>query len=1725
MDGIINWILDNDSSVIIGYLNFFFIAIAAVALIGLVVGLIRGTYKSVTYELGLFICVMIVVFCSSSITKALYGMDLSFIPGVADMIPGETKTIGAMIEEIVKVQLANRGITGDTTEFVNTVTVLSISVLNIIVYIMGLLISIIVLAPLIHLLLYHVLFKLIIPKKILKKHKIRLLGGALTALEGAITFCLFLSPFTAFANTLTGAMKDEKGNIVKKECTDEKYNAIIKALDAYNNSAVSKFFFTISLEKGKSFDVSLMDQVTQTPINGEKFELYSELGNIGSLFISALSTGAFENNFDAALLLIPEFVDGLFSYLGDSVLMQTMLSLGMVFITSSSVIPGNINLDGIDFNSVDWKDVTSALNTTYTALYDGGIIEDITNVEEGKNILDNICIDETNVSYYKTAFESLGNNDLVCKIMPKLICSYAKANETNKERISLKKNASNEEKDNFLKDFEFPKEEDFYSSIRWGSELSTLVDVFFEISQQYYAYYDNKLYFSKIGEAFSNEPMNFLLGKESVTSYTTLEEKYSSNVFIDGGKYKGKDVPGIKAIIVGTKVSEKYKGLFDLEIFKKIANETNNIQKLINSFDVKSLVSNMEIDSTKIEESMNEVKTLTASWRIAEWKEEFSGLVDTLLPILDIVDEIGNDVSIFTLGENIECTLNSFDNSQIIKTIIPPVFEGIIGDSLTIGDIKRTPDFSNIENWGEEGKYLHSLLDSINEISAGGAFASIDWANIDNITKEAYDAAVSNGYDGSFDDYYIDNSKIYKVLSTLYDTQCIGGKYKEDGLRENGIFDDLLKGILIDAIKSFDSNLDLDTCREAELIDLDFNLGNNNVVYSQDGTNKTYVSWKSDNPSYRGEIAHLALLIGEIKNISGDSMSSLNGALNRMNDSYILRDIMTLILKNKVDFSLEEGVAKEFMQRADLDAFHKKYLSLTPYEYVLENGKETIKLTSDSSFTTRKEEIEARKAEITSLIDIFECIDDVTSALDSYKEGDSFYPIKKLTANKSLTSSLPDGDEIKTSNEKSILERITTILEDSRIFNTPVYVNGNRKGTTSFEYLFQYITGGDTVDVSDFLINLESDPSIIYKITSNNLWDDEIVAFNNSLYNIVNNDLVTLLSSSTDLLSDINGLLESGKTPIQDLFMDMHESILLDYSIGYALDKNFIPKILDNIDVGEYEVRNQIYHTAKNYYENKDAISIKNTLNAFNAPSEIIDIVNEDKMKAFWKNEALSLEEIVKEIVNLDLNNMDVQSDANIDISNITGAFEHSLCLNYLDDESHIVTPSYNERSIYQLLIINLIDKVNAGIDAIGLDSSTAASSFISENRMYKEEAETLCEVIASFQKLNKFINGETIEINETNAEQISIIFGDFTRSLHRSNVYHYLKNSERIDNKLSVFEQIISKMITTANLDNSIYNPNNPKHAILGNSKAIIEDKIMTISNEEKLSDGDPSLKWVEEGAEIDRICSLIKIFNTIVFDSIANELSSYISKTSLGYEGLLPLVNSSYLLHDIVSTMIREFICKVNIDDIENDIGSPSYKGMLIKEGSKINYYQIDSRTDIDFAHKVNLWNDEMYMLISLIDIVKEIQNADNIINIMESNPFETVLSKLSKTVLFDGTVDQITISLMHDYATVSVSSYTCSLSKFLYGTMNKNLGYEDTIDYLLEKYGSLSYDWNKEGKGIDDFIRGLPTFVSAYSTYLVNKSLGSSPSYPVWENTIEGYLGQRMSNQTNLQYVFVE
>ena len=50
MDGIINWILDNDSSVIIGYLNYFFIAIAAVALIGLVVGLIRGTYKCQNFQ-------------------------------------------------------------------------------------------------------------------------------------------------------------------------------------------------------------------------------------------------------------------------------------------------------------------------------------------------------------------------------------------------------------------------------------------------------------------------------------------------------------------------------------------------------------------------------------------------------------------------------------------------------------------------------------------------------------------------------------------------------------------------------------------------------------------------------------------------------------------------------------------------------------------------------------------------------------------------------------------------------------------------------------------------------------------------------------------------------------------------------------------------------------------------------------------------------------------------------------------------------------------------------------------------------------------------------------------------------------------------------------------------------------------------------------------------------------------------------------------------------------------------------------------------------------------------------------------------------------------------------------------------------------------------------------------------------------------------------------------
>ena len=883
MDCIIRWILDNDASTINNYLNYFFIALAAVAVIGLLVGLIRGTFKSVSYEIGLLICILIIVFCSSSITKTLYGMDLSFISALADQIPGETKSLGALIEEMVKVQLANNGISGDTTEIVNTISIISMSLINIVVYFVGLLLSIIIVAPLIHLILYHVLFKLLIPKKILKKHKIRILGGVLTAVEGALTFCLFLSPFTAFANTLTGAMRNEEGNISKKECSDDKYNAIIKALEAYNNSSVSQFFFTISLEKGKSFDVSIMDQVTKTPINGESFELYTEIGNIGSLFISALSTGAFENNFDAALLLIPEFVNGLFAYVGDSVLMQTLLSVGITLVASSSMIPENIDLEGIDFYSVDWKDVASALDTTYSALYDGGIINDITTVEEGKNILDKMYIDETNASYYKTAFKSLGNNDLVCKIMPKLICSFAKSKEDTKNREYLRKNASGEEKKDFLSGFEFPKDEAFYSSIKWGDELSILVDVFSEISQQYNAYYNNKLYFSKIGDAFSNEPMNFLLGKDTVTSYDSLEEKYASNVFIDGGKYKEKNVPGLKAIL-GTKASEKYKGLFDLEIFKKIANETKNIQNLVNSYDVASLVTSSDLDASKLEEAMDEVKTLTSTWTLDDWKYEFSGLIDTLLPILDVIEAVDNRQNTFTLGENIECTFDSLDNSRIIKTILPPVLEGIIGNSFNIGGKKITPDFSNIENWGEEGRYLHELLDSINEISNGGNFASIDWTNIDSITTEDYDAAVLKGYTGTYDDYYLDNSKIYSILSNLYDTQCIGGKY-DDGIRKNGIFTDLLKGILSDALKTFDSNLDLDTCVEADLIDLDFLLGNNNIIYDQDGDNKTYVSWKSTDSSYRGELANLALLIGEFKNINGNSMFSLNGALNRINES------------------------------------------------------------------------------------------------------------------------------------------------------------------------------------------------------------------------------------------------------------------------------------------------------------------------------------------------------------------------------------------------------------------------------------------------------------------------------------------------------------------------------------------------------------------------------------------------------------------------------------------------------------------------------------------------------------------------------------------------------------------------------------------------------------------------------------------------------------------------
>ena len=1049
------------------------------------------------------------------------------------------------------------------------------------------------------------------------------------------------------------------------------------------------------------------------------------------------------------------------------------------------------------------------------------------------------------------------------------------------------------------------------------------------------------------------------------------------------------------------------------------------------------------------------------------WKNEIDGLVGFIgslkgengedQMILDFISgakevDFANDI--YSAGNEIERIFSSIDDSIILKEAFPTTIDNLIGDAFN--DLLGTgPKFTNIESWSSEGRYFNLLLTNINDIKDGQDISAIDWLNVDSglLTENAFDSKPSDfkeAYSNSYATYFIENSKINKLLTSLYDSQCIGGKYTSSD-RENGVFHTMLKTIMSTAFEALDIKIESDDTTvvlQEELISKDFDIdGNEKVVYDFTSNGNIYVSWLGDPSSnYVGEIGNISMMINSVSDLQADAtIEDMDSILEKINRCYILRNTLPLIIDSKTkDIGGEDNtLLKDFVDRSDFTVFHKKQLSLTPYEIIDDTLVEQGQI---STLSTRISEIEARQEELDTIVNILNDAENVSSNMTKVDGADPFSSIKNLLEN----------DEVNSSSTKEIsdVESILTNMHNSKIFNAvdKFTENGVRTDLTAFEYFFEYALSHEALlsevdkngdgQLNDRVFTIP-DRSFFYSLTESNGWINngevigEIKKFNDGLYEFIDNPLIDIVTKSqSDFIGAVADTLkdEFGNplTPIQDLLMSLHGSSILDLSTAKILDEDIYKHIYDAIDyqstgytTNTFVNQTYVQHIGDlitNLYELKGLLVSKGwSLEEVNGIDSLDDV-----MKYIWMNEARQIEYLMKSLDEHDLNSLDITNIDSDFVADLTDSFNHSLGLNYLEMTSNAY--ENGERSAYQLVIIRIINSVLDAFDNnLGLYTNNVSDILIKD---YDLEAEVSIELMDAYNKMNDdeidFAGGNVAFGNDSSkAKAFMELITDVVKPLYKSDVYHNdlfinARPSKTIGedaqlSNLTIFEQIIYTLLSSSTeiidelytadssieysevvYDSSVSEPE------INADKNVLNLRIREVTALEQLPN--PEVNWITytSGNELDSSCEIAKLKDIagqdMTFDSEHFSLHDYVTKDSNGnYNGILNKVNAFYVLHDIVPNTIYDFVSKkteeaghgtedskISADGLLFLVGldsndQPIYQNEKGYAGEKIDTYLIEHEFT-SFTDKVDAWNNDLDLIKDIIDLLNRIEENGN-------------------------------------------------------------------------------------------------------------------------------------------------
>ena len=665
------------------YFNYGFIAIAVIGLVGFLIGFFRGVWKETISLIYYGVAICCLVFLMPKIVNFTFNFDVSSILSSV-MDPSQLqgiKSLGDLLEKGITDFIVSNNL-GSAVEAVDFAKEVSYSLLAFILFVV-LTLVVILLEMIICPLLYHLIFKWFIPKRVRKHHKLKLVSGLMRFVSTIVVTCLFISPFTALLTSTNNHFRDENGNVnLDKNNSNELYSSVASVLEGYNSSILANIIYSFS-QSGKGFDIDLMDKITGTDFDeNNHLNFFEEFGNVSSILVDALKTGAFDvtnKTIDLTILVQSEFIKNALYSLADS----TLICVAFPIATSLALngVGNNMEVDfsNVDMKSINWSDSLKAVGDVFDAIKDTGYIE--TAIQDPNAMMDNIVISRDKAVYLNEALDIFGSTQLVTTLMPQLLVSYLTSmrdKAPTEEVVSMNhKLAAPNDKNIYQTLPEEAFKVETYSSIDWSKELTSMLDIVLDVADQFKTTKGSDLTLRDVTTMFTPENVQtVLLGIDDNRVYDE-ESDYDDNVYLNGGEVNGVQIKGTKRIL-GVSDDPESKGLFDLQTVDLLMFDFGLVTEYI-----PSLFGDVAKDHQDI---IDEIVSVIETWDKPAWKNELGSLLNLSVPLYKTSKVVSNNQDIITSiseGEgNVALSYISdhMEGSYLISNLIPDIMQDYVSD-------------------------------------------------------------------------------------------------------------------------------------------------------------------------------------------------------------------------------------------------------------------------------------------------------------------------------------------------------------------------------------------------------------------------------------------------------------------------------------------------------------------------------------------------------------------------------------------------------------------------------------------------------------------------------------------------------------------------------------------------------------------------------------------------------------------------------------------------------------------------------------------------------------------------------------------------------------------------------------------------------------------------------------------------------------------------------------